>query len=100
MNGWNKHWSNLDQSIIIYRVWDGKVFGGSNPNRTVKQVQTDSDGLFPGGDFTMELDLTNRSLVMEVDNEKIIIDDNVGDFEYSPIVILYGGLFAPEVTLL
>ena len=99
MNGWNEYWNaNLDQSIIIYDVYQGKVYGGSNPGRTVKQVQRDSNGYFPGGDFTMELDLSNRSLVMEVDNQKIIIDGNVEDFEYSPIVILTAS--APEVTLL
>ena len=98
MDGWNVDWDKLDQSIIIYRVRSGKVFGGSDPERTVKQVQTDSKGNNPGGDFTMELDLSNRSLIMEVDNEKILLDGNLGDFDYSPIVILYHG--APEVTLL
>ena len=88
----------MDQSIIIYDVYYGIVFGGSDPKRTkVKQVQWDSNGYFPGGDFTMELDLSNRSLVMEVDNEKILLDGNIGDFDYSPIVILgYGD----EITVL
>ena len=98
MDGWNKNIDKLDQSIIIYHVRSGKVYGCSDPGRTVKQVQEDSNGFYPGGDFSMELDLTNRSLVMEVDNEKIIIDGNLGDFDYSPIVILTSG--APEVTLL
>ena len=97
MNGWDGHWSKLDQSIIIYSVYSGEVFGGSDPKRTVKQVQEDSDGYVPGGDFTMELDLSNRSLVMVVDNEKILLDDNIGDFDYSPIVLLGYGC---EVTLL
>ena len=88
----------LDQSIIIYGPLSGTVFGGSDSNRTVKQVQRDSKNYAPGGDFTMELDLSNRSLVMEVDNQKIIIDGNLGDFEYSPIVIL--GYGANGVTLL
>ena len=88
----------MDQSIIIYSVKSGKVFGGSDPDRTVKQVEKDSNGYVPGGDYTMELDLTNRSIVMEVDNDQIIIDGNIGDFEYSPIVIL--GYWAPEVILL
>ena len=97
MNGWNFYWrSKLDQSIIVYGVWIGKVYGGSDPERTVKQVQKDSDGYYPGGDYTMEMDLSNRTLVMEVDNEKIIIDSNIGDFDYSPIVILYEA----EITLL
>ena len=98
MNQWNVDWDKLDQSIIIYSVWSGKVYGGSDPNRTVKQVEEDSNGFYPGADFIMELDLSNRSLFMEVDNEKIIIDDNLGDFDYSPIVIL--SRYAPEVTLL
>ena len=99
MNGWNEYWNaNLDQSIIIYSVCSGKVFGGSDPNRTVKQVQSDSNGYYPGGEYTMELDLTNRSLVMEVDNQKILLDGNLGDFEYSPIVILNS--WTPEITLL
>ena len=99
MNGWNNalNWSKLDQSIIIYDVKNGKVYGGSDPNRTVKHVQLDSNGFYPGGDFTMELDLSKRSLAMEVDNQKIIIDGNLGDLNYSPIVILgYGD----KVTLL
>ena len=97
MNGWNKSWSKFDQSIIIYSVGSGKVYGGSDPKRTVKQVQKDSNNYLPGGDFTIELDLLNRSLVMEVDNQKILLDGNIGDFDYSPIVILgYGN----EVILL
>ena len=35
---------------------------------------------------------------MEVDNQKIILDDNIGDFEYSPIVITR--LNKVEITLL
>ena len=96
MNQWRNR-DKLDQSIILYNVYWGKVYGGSDPKRTVKQVQEDSDGDFPFADFTMELNLLKRSLVIEVDNQKIILDDNVGDFEYSPIVILYDG---PEITLL
>ena len=93
---WN--WSTLDQSIIVYHVRYGKVFGGSDPNRTVKQVQKDADGYVPACDYTMELDLTYRSLVMWINNEKIILDGNIGDFQFSPIVIL--GINSPEVTLL
>ena len=97
MKEWWKR-SKLDQSIIVYHVYSGKVFGGSDPNRTVKQVQKDSDGFIPACDYTMELDLSNRSLVMEVDNQKILIDGNIGDFEYSPIVIT--GDDDVEITLL
>ena len=67
---------------------DGEALGGSDPKRTVKEVEEDSDGFYPGGDFAMELDLTNRTFVMEVSGERIIIDENLGDFQYSPIVVL------------
>ena len=103
MDGFTSYWrAKLDQSAIVYNVEDGKVYGGSDPGRTVKQVQRDSDGYYPGGDVIMELDLLNRSLVMEVYNQKVTIDGNIGDFEYSPIVIMYGsaGIAAPEVTIL
>ena len=104
MKEWKEYWGGkLDQSInnttiIVYEVWSGKVFGGSDPNRTVKQVQLDSDGDVPACDYTMELDLSNRSLVMWINNEKIILDGNIGDFQFSPIVILDS--YSPEVTLL
>ena len=88
----------MDQSIIVYSVYNGKVYGGSDPKRTVKQVEDDSNGYVNGCDFTMELDLSNRSFAMEVDNEKIIIDGNIGDFQFSPIVILKGKV--PDITLL
>ena len=93
---WN--WRNkLDQSIIVYSVLSGKVYGGSDPGRTVKQVQKDSNGYVPGADYTMLLDLSNRNLVMKVDNQKIVIDGNIGDFDYSPIVLGYN---MREITLL
>ena len=100
MNRLDRYWRSisLDQSIIVYDIDDGKVFGGSNPRRTVKQFQKDSDGYFPGGDFTFKLDLSNRSFVMWINNEKIIIDSKIGDFQYSPIVIL--SKCAPEISLL
>ena len=79
---------DYDQSIIVYCLDDGKVYGGSDPERTVKAVEEDSDGFYPGGDFTMELDLSKRSFVMEINGEKITLDGNIGDFQYSPIVIL------------
>ena len=90
-----------DQSIIVYNVDDGKVYGGSDPKRKVKEVEEDSDGFSPGGDFTMELDLSKRSFVMEINGEKITLDGNIGDFQYSPIVI-FGKYFGapPELFLL
>ena len=54
--------------------------------RTVKKIEKDSDGYYPGGDFKFELDLSKRNFVMELDGEEVIIDSNLGDFEYSPIV--------------
>ena len=71
MKDW-ANWGKLDKSIILYNVWSGEVWGGSNSGRTVKQVKKGSDGYYPGGDFTFELDISNRSLVMEIDDERII----------------------------
>ena len=90
--------SSYDQSIIVYCVYDGRVYGDSDPKRTVKEVEKDSNGFHPGGDFTMELDLSKRSFVMEIDGEKITLDGNIGDFQYSPIVIL--NCYDPEISLL
>ena len=86
-----------DQSIIVYCLDNGVVYGGSDPGRKVKQVEKDSGGFCLGGDFTMELDLSNRGLVMGVDETKIIIDAKIGDLKYSPIVVLGRG---SSVTLL
>ena len=97
MKDW-RHYLEFDQSIILYYVEDGIVHGGSDPKRKVKQVERDSDGYWPGGDFTFELDLSNRSLVMEIDDERIILDANLGDFQYSPFVRLYSS--RSEVNLL
>ena len=101
MKRWSRNWrTELDQSIIIYNVSSGEVFGGSNPGRTVNKVQKVKGFMVhttPAGDYTLELDLSNRSLVMEINNKKITLDDNLGDFEYSPIVIGYNNR---EITLL
>ena len=99
MKGWNQYWNiESNQSIIIYDVRYGEVHNGFDQGRTVKQVQKDSDGYVPGGDYTMELDLSNRSFVMWINNEKIIIDGNIRDLKYSPIVIL--DKWSPEITFL
>ena len=98
MKEWNGNWNKLDQSIIIYSVWSGKVYGGSDPERTVKQVQRDSDGYYPGGDYKLEMDLSAKTFTMELDGERYILDANLGDFSFSPIVILTHE--APEITLL
>ena len=101
MNPPMKYWNNephYDKSIIVYYLDDGIVYGGCNPERTVKEIEQDADGFYPGGDFTMELDLSNRSFVMEISGEKIILDANLGDFQFSPIVIMDKN--APKITLL
>ena len=87
----------MDQSIIVYDVRHGTVYGGSDPGRIVKPVHTDSEEYYFDDDLTMELDLSNRSFVMWINNQKIIIDSKIGDFQYSPIVILSSN--APEITL-
>ena len=46
----------------------------------------------------MELDLSAKTFVMELDGERIIIDSNLGDYEFSPIVILSPN--SPQLTLL
>ena len=97
MKDWDSS-SKFDQSIIHYSVSSGIVYGGSDPERKVKQVEYDSDGYWPGGDFTFEMDLSNRSLIMEIEDERIILDANLGDFEYSPFVRLRN--LEKEITLL
>jgi len=87
-----------DKSIIVYRLADGKVCGGSDSDRTVKQITLDSDGYYPGGDYKLEMDLSAKTFTMELDGERYILDSNLGDFSFSPIVILNED--APEITLL
>ena len=50
----------------------------------------------------MELDYAKKTLSFEENGEKVIIDANVGDFQYSPIVILRKDEDSPEfeITLL
>ena len=48
----------------------------------------DPIGYFPGGDFYMELDLSNRTFIIEHKEERIIIDDEIPKFRYSPIVTM------------
>ena len=73
MKEWKGYWSMLDQSIIIYDVRFGRVYGGSDPNRAVKHGHllnchrcermgsclehlNGQHSFYPGGDLTMELD--------------------------------------------
>ena len=46
----------------------------------------------------MELDLSKRTFVIEFGGERITLDKNIGDFQYSPIIIFDG--VAPPVNLL
>ena len=93
-----KNLNKFDISTVLYDVYSCKVYGGSNPNRTVAKVAA-VDGVYhPGGDFKFELDLSNRSFIMVINDKRFIIDDNLGDFEYSPFVNMFA--YAPEVTLL
>ena len=46
----------------------------------------------------MELDLSTKTFVMELDGERIMIDSNLGDYEFSPFVLLCGE--SPEINLL
>ena len=46
------------------------------------------NGYHPGGVFIMELDLSKRTFVIEFGGERITLDENIGDFQYSPILIL------------
>ena len=89
---------NYDKSIIVYCLTDGKVCGGSDPDRTVKQIKKDSDRYYPGGDYKLEMDLSAKTFTMELDGERYILDSNLGDFSFSPIVIMNS--YAPEITLL
>ena len=101
MNPPIEDWKNrfkYGRSIVVYRVYAGEVFGGSNHKKTVFEVAKYSDEFHPGGDFEMELDLSKRCFTVETNGHRIVIDDNLSDFEYSPIVIL--ALDAPQVTLL
>ena len=92
-----KNRNEFDISTVLYDVYSCRVYGGSNPKRTVAKVA--GDGVYhPGGDFKFELDLSNRSFIMEINGKRFIIDDNLGDFEYSPFVNMFAN--APEVTLL
>ena len=92
VNPATKDWDSpteYNQRIIAYYLRYGDVFGGSGPMRKVKKVKKDSNGYYPGGDFKMELDLSNRRFGIEIDGEKIIIDKNIGNLQYSPIVLTF-----------
>ena len=83
------------------------MFGGSDANPSGKSVgkemAKDENYFYVGGDFKMKLDLSQKTLSMVVDGEKLTIDPNIDpNFQYSPIVVLYRRRGTPEfeVTLL
>ena len=78
---------DYDGSTIVYNLKDGRVYGGSSPNRIVKRIQWDNKGFKPYCIYKMKLDLLDRIFVMECDEETIVIDPKIGDFEYTPVVI-------------
>ena len=82
------------------------MYSGSDhypDGRSVRQGMARDGDFYIGGDFKMELDYGKKTLSFEENGEKVIIDANVGDFQFSPIVILYkAAAYSPEfeVTLL
>ena len=84
------------------------MYGGSDPDdpeffgRFVRQAKVMDGDFYIGGDFKMEMDVSQKTLSLEIDREKVTIDKNIGDFQYSPIVILYQENDYPgfELTLL
>ena len=79
-NAWRK-WDSCDQSIIIFGVSSGKIYGGLDAKETIKNnVYQNSDV-----EYEMKLDLPNRKFV--INSHNILIETTIGDFHYSPIVI-------------
>ena len=81
------------------------MYSGSDhypDGRSVRQGMARDGDFYIGGDFKMELDYGKKTLSFEENGEKVIIDSNIGDFQYSPIVILSKGTDSPEfeITLL
>ena len=88
------------EKTIVYNVYNGAVYGGSDPKRILKHQARDEHGFYPECIYKMELDLLNRTFIMEFDNEKIMIDSKIGDFDFSPIV-MFGNYKAPvQITVL
>ena len=88
-----------DQHTIIYNLYNGKVYGGSEPKRKVKHI-IKTRGFYPGCTYKMELDLLNRSLVMECNGERITIDSMIGDFDFSPVIMFGNNGVSVPITLL
>ena len=89
-----------DPRTIIYNVYNGSVSGGSEMNWCGRQVKhiTRKNSFYPACIYKMELDLLNRIFVMECDDERIILDSKIGDFDFSPIVMFESG--PAQITLL
>ena len=66
------------------------------------EMAMDDDDCYIGGDFKMELDYGKKTLTLEENGEKVTIDSKIGDFQYSPIVILHNSTYDDkfEITLL
>ena len=88
------------QKTIVYNVYNGAVYGGSEPKRFVKHKARDAHDFYPACIYKMELDLMNRTFIVEFDNEKIMIDSKIGDYDFSPIV-MFGNYYSPvQITVL
>lgn len=77
---------------------NGQVYGGSEPLRIVKEIVKDANGFYPECIYKMEVDLMNRSLVMESNDERIMLDSNIGDLNFSSIV-MFGYYPSVEITI-
>ena len=91
-----------DQTIIVYHVQKGVVYGGTHHEKSIKKEMARDGDFYIGDDFKMELDMMSKVLTMQVDGEKFVLDENLGDFEFSPIVTIMQSGETPlvEVTLL
>ena len=89
---------NYGRNIVIYNAFNGTVYGGSQSLRRVKQV-IKTNGFYPECTYKLELDLPNKTFGMELNGEKIMIDSNIGDYDYSPVV-MFGDTGSIEAMLL
>ena len=88
------------QKTIVYNVYNGAVYGGSEPKRILKHQARDKFGFYPDCIYKMELDLVNRTFVVEFDNLKIMVDSKIGDLNFSPIVMFGNYPSSVQITVL